>query len=74
MTSLLWTPQREALEALSNVYRGREEWKQPQIVQLPTGCGKSTVNALLPRYLMPHRHCTILVIVPVGQQHCKPLK
>src|SRR3989338_4265855 len=64
MTSLLWTPQREALEALSDVYRGREEWKQPQIVQLPTGCGKSTVNALLPRYLMPHRHCTILVIVP----------
>src|SRR3989338_9101317 len=63
---MLWSPQREALEALSVVYRGGEEiqWKQPQIVQIPTGCGKSTVIALLPRYLVPERHCTVLVIVP----------
>src|SRR3989338_10858699 len=65
---MLWSPQQEALEALSVVYRGEEEeetqWKQPQIVQIPTGCGKSTVIALLPRYLIPERHCTVLVIVP----------
>src|SRR3989338_4680145 len=61
----LWLPQRDALQTLSNAYQ--DNVPGAQIVQLPTGCGKSSVIALSPRWLgyaASQHHCTILVVVP----------
>ena len=39
----LWVPQIEALNAIKQVYHLEAPPPQPQIVQIPTGCGKSTI-------------------------------
>lgn len=66
MTQQLWEPQEQALKAIQRSYAQSEELPpQPQIIQIPTGCGKSTVIALLPLYLPPQQEeLTILVVVP----------
>src|SRR3990167_5529879 len=43
---LLWEPQREALVQLRQYFAAHHQ--QPQTIQMPTGCGKTLVIALLP--------------------------
>ena len=67
MQTSLWEPQKQALQRLSETFQSNnEDHFPPQIIQIPTGCGKSTVMALSPRYIFPHSNdpWVILVVVP----------
>src|SRR3989338_5332673 len=60
---VFWEPQIEALHSLSERYAINNGRIPPQIIQIPTGCGKTTVIAFLPRCI-PASKCTVLVVVP----------
>src|SRR3989338_3138031 len=66
----LWLPQTQALNALETAYQNAAiQPPQPQIIQIPTGCGKSTVIGLLPRYIcspseLMEKEIVIFVVVP----------
>src|SRR3989338_2211141 len=60
---VFWEPQIEALHSLSERYANNNGRIPPQIIQIPTGCGKTTVIAFLPRCI-PALKCNVLVVVP----------
>src|SRR3989338_1940065 len=60
---VFWEPQIEALHSLSERYAINNGRIPPQIIQIPTGCGKTPVIAFLPRCI-PALKCNVLVVVP----------
>src|SRR3990167_7372427 len=64
---LLWEPQREALAQLRQYFAAYPQQqhpslhRQPQTVQMPTGCGKTSVIALLPEIQRQSRATLVLV-------------